>query len=672
MQKFTHYDNIIALPFIKRTGTKERIKLMKKKLIVLITIMLSLCTAAGAALAAEFEQNVPVDTDRHWAENDINLLKSMSVMNGYEGSIYPDENITRGEFTALITRLFGMSMDKELSFSDVGAGHIFFESISAAAGKGIINGFDDGTFRPDEKITREQIMLIISRLSTAAPSKTTSFKDIKKNYRYLNELSKVSADGIIGGYPDGTFKPYNLTTRAEAASILLKAAKKYMPMGNTDEIFTLAHSYLTAHFTDIATASELSIGEANKDTYYIQYTYNIAYANGYGLSNSISDIDFISNSVDGPITSYIAEYKIARNINGHIKSYKGKSKLSIITRNGVHRVFKHDTDIIADEFINLSWEVFSSAPTYATAGVNIVSPTSFRIEDKAENSKGTFTAGGKQLYFNSSLTNSYIDYARNNGYELWVMYKTDFTLETANNFLRSGSARAAASDVLINQILKHKLDGINFDFEHMYESDRGAYTNHVKEISIIAHTLGAVVSVDVNRYEPTSSTWSMCYDRDALAIYADYVMLMAYDQYYSASKVAGPVAGLDWTEMCITLTLGEVPKEKLVLGMPYYIRIWETKDGRALSSKAVSMSEAVRQANENNAVSEYDSKLKLTKYTWQKDGKVYMLWMENAASIRERVKLAKKYSLSGVASWRRGFETEDIWHAIAEEIKSGV
>lgn len=641
---------------------------MKIKISVLISMILILLCASVLCASAEFEQNTPTDIDRHWAEEDIDYLKSMSVMNGYGGNIYPDQKITRGEFAALIARLFDLQKSKEGLFYDVPKGHMFHDSITAAAEHGIIKGFGDGAFHPDDYITREQIMLIISRMSNETASKNASFTDIKKGYRYLSELSKVYEDGIIGGYPDGSFRPYNSTTRAEAASILIKTATKYMPPADENEVFSFAYGYMNLHFSDIKTAESHSIGEAKKDFYYIGNTYQKVYESGHSLSNTISDISFISQTQKGPVTSYTIEYKVARNLDGNIKNYKGKSTLYIITRNGEHKVFRHYTDILTDEFINLTWEVFPSAPSAETPGVNIVSPTSFRIEAEADNPISKINAGGKQLYFNSSLTSSYIDYARQNGYKLWVMYKTDFELDTANSFLQSHSARSEANDVLINQILSHKLDGINFDFEHMYQSDRALYTNHVKEISLMAHTLGAVVSADVNRYEPTSATWSMCYDRDALARYADFIMLMAYDQYYSSSKTAGPVAGLDWTKMCIEKTLEEVPSSKLVLGMPYYIRIWETKDGKVISSKAVSMGEAARQADENEAVSEYDSKFGLVKYSWEKDDKTYIFWEEDAISIKKRVQMAKKYSLSGVASWRRGFETEDVWQAIAEEI----
>ena len=264
-----------------------------------------------------------------------------------------------------------------------------------------------------------------------------------------------------------------------------------------------------------------------------------------------------------------------------------------------------------------------------------------------------------------------MNYAKQKNYEIWAMYKTSFSTDVAKIILNSPSVREAASDKLEEYILKYNLDGINFDYENMYRADKGAYTNHVKEIALMAHTLGASVSVDVTKYEPTSYTWSMCYDRDALAKYADYIAVMAYDQYYAGSPVAGPVAGLDWTESVIKLTMKEVPADKLILGMPYYIRYWEFKNGKKTSTKAISMNEAVKYVNENQATAEYDNNFKLTRYSWKKDdGTDCMLWMENAESIAERAKLANSYSLAGVASWRRGFETQDVWKALYDGLYS--
>ena len=643
---------------------------MKNFICILICTITLFTIPVLNSYAFEFNQNTAIDIDEHWSEGYVEQLKNLGIMNGYMGYTNPDSNITRGEFTALITRAFSFSEGaNSKNFKDIPKTHIFYSAVRAASNAGIIGGFEDGTFRPDDAITREQIILILSRINPENTSKTASFTDIGSDYIYLSQLSKVVEDGIIGGYPDGKFMPYNKTTRAEAAKMIVSAMKKYLPQADFSSVHQFSLDYVKNHFTNIEAAISNASGSALQDLKYIKNTYQEAANIGYMVYNVPDDTVVLSCEQNGPFSEILVDYVVTTSINGNLKTYNGQSKLFVITKNGNHSIYNHETRIIEPHFINLTWEVFSSAPSYNTVGVNTVSPTCYRIEKDKSSKSHEINFEGNKLYFNSSLTEDYLSYAKKNGYKIWAMYKTDFKTDTASVFLNSNTARQQASKILLAEILKNNLDGINFDFENMYKKDKGAFTNHVKEISIMAHTLGAAVSVDITKYEKTSSTWSMCFDRDSISKYADYIMLMAYDQYYAGSKTPGPVAGLEWTENSINLTLKEVPNDKLVLGMPYYIRVWETKNGKVVSSKAVFMAEAVKLAEQNAATSEQDIKFGLTKYSWKSEDKTILFWMENAQSIRERVVLAKKYSLAGVASWRRGFETLDVWDAIYSEIK---
>lgn len=638
---------------------------MKKLLCILICIFILSAIPMHNTYAFEFKQNTPRDIDEHWAENSIEMLKDLGIMNGYLGYTNPGSNITRGEFTALITRAFSLEAGtNSKEFTDIPKSHMFYDAIQGASNAGIADGFADGSFRPNNYITREEIMLMVSRLTSGYASNLARFTDISSNYTYISQLSKICEDGIIGGYPDGSFKPYNKTTRAEGAQIIVNAMKKYLPVANIDNVYQFAIWYVPIHYSDTDRALINTLGTAHDDMLYIKNTYAEAKNMGYTVTNSASDVTVISFKQTGPFTEILTEYNLTTTINGLTKTQKAQSKLCTITKNGIHSVFRHETRIIEPNFINLTWEVFSGAPAYSTSGVNIVSPTCFRIETVAEDASHKLNFDGSTLYFNSSLTKEYLNYAKANGYKVWAMYKTDFKTDTASLFLNNNSARKQASSLLLREILKNNLDGINFDFENMYPRDKGAYTNHVKEISLMAHTLGAVVSVDITKYEKTSSNWSMCFDRNSLSKYADYIMLMAYDQYYSGSKIPGPVAGHGWTENCVNLTLNEVPSDKLVLGMPFYIRVWEVKNNKTVSSKAVSMTEAKRLIEEYSAKAQYDSKFELIKYTWKEGTKEKVMWLEDANSIAKRVELARKYSLAGVASWRRGFETMDVWNSI--------
>ena len=643
---------------------------MKKTVFVLIFIFCVSLITSSNTLAFDFVTLTSKDNDGHWAEDSTETLKALGVMNGYDGYSKPDDIITRGEFAALVTRAFGLADNPGAQvFKDVSKDNIFFNNINAAHDAGLIDGFPDKTFRPANMVTREEIMLMLSRLTAgSAANQKVNFTDIDSQYKYINQLSKITSDGIINGYPDGSFRPYAKTTRAEAASMILSAMNKYMATASTNEALNVAQNFLSNHFSNVH--NDIT-GSALNDSKYIKYTYEKAKALGYTVENQMTNLNFETFEQKGPFTTLNASYTVKRSINGVPKVYSGKSQIKLITQKNTTKVFEHNSQIIKSGPINLTWEVYTQPPKYETAGVNVVSPTCFRVSNSQRSANavdGLHTESGQTLYFNSSLNDNYVSYARANNYEIWAMYKTDFETNTASVFLNSHAARKQAADYLTEYILKYSLDGINFDFENMYSTDRGAYTNHVKEITLMAHTLGATVSVDVNKYEPTSLNWSMCYDRDKLSEIADYIALMAYDQYYAGGKTAGPVSGLDWAEKCITLTLSEVENQKLILGMPYYVRCWQIKNGKAVSSEAVSMMTAQKYIEENSAAAEYDSKHSLIKYSWEKDGKSYVLWLENAESIRARVKLAKKHNLAGVASWRRGFETADVWTAIKDEL----
>ncbi|GAE88315.1 glycosyl hydrolase family 18 protein [Acetivibrio straminisolvens] len=122
----------------------------------------------------------------------------------------------------------------------------------------------------------------------------------------------------------------------------------------------------------------------------------------------------------------------------------------------------------------------------------------------------------------------YVDWAHSKGYQVWALLSNDFTdSEMTSKFLNNTDAR----DNLIKEILAYaalyKLDGINIDFENMYNSDRDVFTQFVREISPLLREQGLVVSVDVNDIK--------CYDKKALSEPVDYIMYMSYDQHWSTS-----------------------------------------------------------------------------------------------------------------------------------------
>jgi len=169
-----------------------------------------------------------------------------------------------------------------------------------------------------------------------------------------------------------------------------------------------------------------------------------------------------------------------------------------------------------------------------------------------------------------------------------------------------------------------------------------------------------------------SETYSLFYDRAALGDVVDYLILMTYDEHWSSSPIAGSVASLPWVEKGVLGLLEDVPKEKLVLGVPFYTRLWietENKDGSTnVKSEALSMESAESLIQKNKAKVTYDEAAGQRYAYWEDGNTTKEIWLENEESMRQRAQLVDKYKLAGIASWRRGFEKDEIWQVIAEEL----
>ncbi|MDD3439702.1 MAG: glycosyl hydrolase family 18 protein, partial [Clostridiaceae bacterium] len=129
---------------------------------------------------------------------------------------------------------------------------------------------------------------------------------------------------------------------------------------------------------------------------------------------------------------------------------------------------------------------------------------------------------------------------------------------------------------------------------------------------------------------------------------------------------------LGWVERGLERILEEVPGEKLLLGLPFYTRVWkeETIDGKIkVSSTAVSMGKVEQILSEKKPEVIWDEESGQY-YAEYKEGKAtYKIWIEDDKSINLKSSLIHKYDLAGAASWRKGFESEDIWAVLEDNLK---
>jgi len=643
--------------------------MLKKTLSLLLCGLLAFTPITSRAIS--LDNNTLTDIDSHWAEKDITTLNRLGILNGSNNQANPDALITRGEFTALVSRSLELRTTNPKTFKDVDINNIFYNDISAASSHGIINGMDDGNFYPENKITREEIMLIISRCIDNKETDTPDFKDIDKDYIYFQNLSTVVASGIITGYSDGTFRPKNNATRAESASMLVRLLESYRDISEAN-IKAFSRKYIQNDMKDVSININTSIGRALNEIEDRKHGINLIEKHNVSVEKTIENLTLkelksagvLSRAIYTGDISYTTEYPDS---SEDTKGYRCEITLDIISRNDTLYVYNYNLNIQKKERVNLTWEVYSTPPDYSPKGVNVVSPSSFHVS--AENLNVDSTKLTSELNFFNALTQNYMNYAKDNNFDVWPMYKTDFTLKTSNDFLNSINSRQKAIELLVKYACKYKIQGINFDFENIYAKNRDILTKHVREVALVLHEMGLIISVDVTRKEKTSSVWSMCYDRDALAETADYIMLMAYDEYYAGSKTPGSVASLDWTEDTIKLTLQEVVPEKLILGIPFYMRYWEIKNGKITVSRAISMQTAYDLIQQNDVSYTWLRDDGQYKISWKKGNTICEFWLENSDTIRRRVELANKYDLSGIASWRRGLEISNAWNIIEENLK---
>ena len=307
----------------------------------------------------------------------------------------------------------------------------------------------------------------------------------------------------------------------------------------------------------------------------------------------------------------------------------------------------------------------------STKGVNVISPTWFYLNDNNGN-----------LASLASL--DYVNYCHSQGVEVWALVSN---LENKDADSAEVLTHTSKRQNLVNQIvsmaIQYNLDGINLDFESLNQSKVGdAYIEFVRELSIKCANNGIVLSVD--NYVPTSYT--AFYNRAEQANFADYVVIMGYDEHYAGGD-AGSVSSIGWVKQGVADTLAEVPADQVILGMPFYTRVWQlTKN---TSSKDSTDSKDNNDEKDTNSDSDYDVTSKIygmraadtlltdngvTK-TWDKESgqnyaeftsgnSTFKVWLEDATSTEERLKVMQDNKLAGASFWKLGFETSDVWNTI--------
>jgi spore germination protein YaaH len=486
---------------------------------------------------------------------------------------------------------------------------------------------------------------------------------------------------IIRGNPDGSFKPYGNATRAEAAVIIQRILDLQVPEDTQEnnDLAAFAENYEKGYMSNPNQGSlslqdimDYSIGKEQKQN--MQRSNIITYLNmqNINLDRNIKDFIAYVSYKSKYLAEVTASYKLdTATAAGSSREYWITDKLSMKKDEGRWVVYDSSAmysilnEVVVDEGgndagkISIAWQnLYKSTPDMSGStkidGLDVLSPTWFTLNS----TNGDFT---------NIASLDYTNWAHQNGYKVWALVGNDFNRDMASKVLNNETARKNAVNNLITYAKTYNLDGLNIDFENMYTSDKDLFTQFISELYQQTKPLGITLSVDVTVIVNNSS-WSSCYDRGALSQVSDYIALMAYDQHWVGGNVSGSVSQLKWVEDNLQKVLLEVPKDKLLLGMPFYTIVWkeayDSSGKLVVTSEAVSMQAAESLTSQNNAVKTWDAASGQYYVTYKKNGATYKIWLEDENSIRLRVGLANQYDLAGVAAWKMGLEKPVIWDVI--------
>lgn len=321
------------------------------------------------------------------------------------------------------------------------------------------------------------------------------------------------------------------------------------------------------------------------------------------------------------------------------------------------------------EKITMTWEAVYSSRTnvsnlYDMPGLDVISPVWYEVI----NSEGELK---------SKKQDDYIEWANSKGYRLWPAVTNSFDPDLTRDIISSIETRTSVIDKLVSLYDNNGFEGINIDFENIYKEDKELLSQFIAELTAAFHRRNMLVSIDVT-FAGGSDTWSKCYDRRILGQWVDFVVIMSYDEHWGSSPVSGSVASINWLDTNLNLLTQEVDHNKIIMGIPFYMRIWferphkEVVNSMKVTSDAITMHkmESILASGDYNVLWDENAGQNYISFIDPVDNAVKKIWIEDAESLKVKITMVHKYNLRGIASWRRGYELQSIWTVLEEALEN--
>ncbi len=476
--------------------------------------------------------------------------------------------------------------------------------------------------------------------------------DVNKLKFYPAEMDMLIGDEYTTGY---------IRKYAGECYIPLKniEGKKYISLNVVSQLVKLAYHYdgdVTVRLTDLKSSQKA--GEITKAD---------APAAGALSDGSGSDLT-LAKGTRAVITGQSGNFYKIRTYAGE-SCWILKSDMRMLDDSELESdyIYNYSKKNIPAGKFNMVWVSpnttgVTALPPEKNGGIDVVAPVWF---------SQLVEAGGEVRNWGDK---GYVELAHQRGFKVWCTINNNMTATGSTNYTTKVFADEALRNRTVAQYLlyacMYDVDGINVDYEDLRTTDGDGMTAFIAELSEYCDRLGLVLSVST--YVPTPDN-AQRYQFEELGRLCDYICVMTYDEHYSGSSVPGSVSSQGWYTSQIEKLLESVPAEKILMGVPFYTRIWRVDDaGRKLSVGSYTMISTRTKVEESGAqpVWKPEDGQYYVEYS-NADGR-FVSWLEDSRSIANRLSYVYYYKLAGTCCWRYGQQEDGILEIFESIYKHGV
>ncbi len=355
-----------------------------------------------------------------------------------------------------------------------------------------------------------------------------------------------------------------------------------------------------------------------------------------------------------------SKVKTADSIIGYIENKRLTEKTTVEETPVTDYVAPEYTSLSVNGKVSLGWHAIGGiagndtleSEVANTKGMNVIAPTWFSLNDNEGN-------------FRSFASSDYVRKAHDKGLQVWgVLDDFNYNNETGGgidvySILSSTTKRESLVQSITEMAVSLGLDGINLDFERV-DSDSGVhYVQFLRELSIQCRNNGLVLSID--NYVPFH--FNDFYRLDIQGQIADYVIIMGYDEHWSGSGNPGSVASIDYVSNGLDKTLKDVPAEKVINALPFYTILWKT-EGSTVSDSYLTIANTADFLKRVGVTPVWDETTCQNYAEWTDGSLTYQIWLEDMDSIKVKLNVMRTKNVGGVAVWRLGYGTPEIWELL--------